>query len=61
MEFVENNDIRANLIYYNKIGNNKSIKSLNELDIYPGNTWYSGCEYFINSPEVDIILSIKIK
>ena len=28
MEFVENNDIRDNLIYYNKIGNNKSIKSL---------------------------------
>ena len=73
IDFVENNDIiysgefeftnniRDNLTYYNKIGNNKSIKSLNELDIYQGNTWYSGCGYFINSQEVANILSIKNK
>ena len=36
------NSLRSDLIYHNKIGKNKSIKSLDELKEYPGNTFFSG-------------------
>lgn len=60
-EYEFTNNIRDNLRYYKKIGKDKSIKSLKELDIYPGNTWYSGCGYFINSKEISEVISYQDK
>jgi hypothetical protein len=60
-EFEFRNNIRNNLVYYKKIGKDKSIKHIDELDSYPGNTWYSGCGYFINSTQVEKIIKNKDK
>jgi hypothetical protein len=40
------NELRADLLRYNKIGYDKSIKTVDELDKYPGNTFFSGSCFF---------------
>lgn len=59
--YVWNNALRSDLQYYKKIGPNKSIKSLDELREYPGNTFISGSAYFINSKELGSILENEYK
>lgn len=59
--FVWHDALRENLIYYNKIGPNQSIKSLQELENYKGNTFVSGCGYFLNSHEVKNLIKNKEK
>jgi len=70
-EYVQNNNIiysgilcwenalRENLLYYNKIGYDKSIKNLDELVEYPGNTFFSGSGFFLNQDEVRYIINNK--
>ena len=72
-KYVETNDIiysgaycwgnalRSDLIHRNAVGPNKSIKSLVELEEYEGNTFISGCGYFLNSNEINHILENKKK
>ncbi|MCR9137844.1 MAG: hypothetical protein NXI27_17730 [Alphaproteobacteria bacterium] len=43
--------LRKDLVHHGKIGPEKSIKSLEELDDYEGNTFVSGAGYFLNSDE----------
>jgi hypothetical protein len=50
--YIWHNALRNDLLYHKKIGDNKSIKSLDELKDYPGNTFISGSGYFLNSKEV---------
>ena len=53
--------LRSDLVFRNKVGKDQSIKSLDELEDYPGNTFISGSAYFINSDEVDSLLKHKSK
>ena len=69
--YVEANDIiysgalcwksalRSHLIHIGAIGAEKSIKSLEELEEYEGNTFFSGCGYFVNANEIERILAKK--
>ena len=43
--------LRQDLVYHNKIGPDKSIKTLAELDGFEGNTFISGAGYFLSSEE----------
>ena len=54
-----NDALRSHLIYLEAIGPNKSIKSLEELAEYEGNTFISGCGYFLNAHEVRHIVESK--
>ncbi len=57
--YVWHNALRENLIYYGLIGPTKSIKTLGELDDYEGNTFISGCGYFLNKHELNNIIDKK--
>jgi hypothetical protein len=57
--FCWENGLRDDLIRHNKIGPDKSITALEELDSYPGNTFVSGCGYFLNQDEVRSIVASK--
>ena len=59
--YIWTNALRSSLIYYNKIGENKSIKNVDELEEYPGNTFISGSGYFLNNFEIIEILKNKSK
>ena len=70
-EYIQNNNIiysgiwcwanglREDLLYHNKVGIDKSIKTLEELDKYPGNTFFSGSCFFLNNDEVQYIINNK--
>jgi len=51
--------LRADLEFHDRIGPDKSIKSLAELDTYPGNTFISGSGYFLNAAEVKSLVQRK--
>lgn len=51
--------LRQTLVASGSIGPNKSIKSLAELDGYPGNTFISGRGYFLSADEVQSLLQRK--
>lgn len=57
--FCWENSLRKDLIHYEKIGADKSIKSLKELESYRGNTFFSGSGYFLNKQEVNYIINNK--
>lgn len=59
--YVWGNALRRDLQYHKKIGPNKSIQNLDELQGYPGNTFISGSAYFINSQELTSILENEHK
>ena len=44
---------------YDRIGDGKSIESLDELDGYEGNTFISGSGYFLNSDEARSLVARK--
>jgi hypothetical protein len=54
--YIWKDTLRKDLIDHNKIGKNKSIKNLEELVDYPGNTFISGSGYFLNKNEVSQII-----
>ena len=54
-----NNALRENLLLNKRIGLDKSIKTLEELDKYPGNTFFSGSCFFLNKDEVKQIIENK--
>jgi len=70
-EYVQNNNIsysgiwcwenalRSDLLFHDKVGINKSIKTLDELDKYPENTFFSGSCFFLNNNEVKYIVNNK--
>ena len=72
-DYIQNNDIhysgfyiwkdglRDDLIFHNKVGQDKSIKFLEELNQYPGNTFISGSAYFLNQDNIITILKNKLK
>ncbi len=51
--------LRASLELHGSIGPDKSIKSLADLDAYPGNTFISGSGYFLNAAEVKSLVQRK--
>jgi len=51
--------LRDDLEYHNCIGQDKSIKSLEELTSYPGNTFISGSGYFLNAAQVKSLIQRK--
>lgn len=51
--------LRKDLIHHGRIGPDKSIKSLEELDVYEGNTFVSGAGYFLNSDEARSLVERK--
>ncbi len=51
--------LRQDLQAHNRIGPDKSIKSLSELDEYEGNTFISGAAYFLNATEVQTLVRNK--
>jgi hypothetical protein len=53
--------LREGLELHGRIGPDKSIKSLAELDAYPGNTFISGSGYFLNAAEVKSLVQRKHK
>ena len=57
--FVFTDGLRQQLLHYNKIGPEKSIKSLSELADYEGNTFVSGSGYFLNCAEAKSLVERK--
>jgi len=57
--FVWTDALRDDLLRHNRVGPGKSIKSLSELDEYPGNSFASGCGYFLNREEAQSLVSRK--
>ena len=53
--YIWKDALRKDLLYHNKIGKNKSIKNLEELVDYPGNTFISGSGYFLNKHSLYIL------
>ncbi len=51
--------LRQDLLHHNRIGADKSIKSLSELDHYQGNTFISGSGYFLNAKEAKNLVKRK--
>jgi hypothetical protein len=51
--------LRQGLLYHDKIGPDKSIKSLAELDHFQGNTFISGSNYFLNAAEAKSLIARK--
>ena len=51
--------LRKDLIARHRVGPEKSIKTIEELDNYPGNTFFSGCGYFLNAAEVAQLINQK--
>jgi len=57
--FVWANSLRENLETNQRIGPDSNIRSLSELDVYPGNTFISGCGYLISAAEVKSLVQRK--
>ena len=51
--------LRKDLIHHGRIGPEKSIKTLSELDGYEGNTFISGSGYFLSAEEVKSLVRRK--
>jgi hypothetical protein len=51
--------LRENLLHYGRIGPDKSVKWLSELDGYPGKTFVSGSAFFLSAREAKILLEAK--
>lgn len=51
--------LRDDLIAHNKVGPDKSIKTLSELNEYKGNTFFSGAGYFLSAEEARILVQRK--
>lgn len=51
--------LRDALVEQNRIGPDKSIRSLTELEEYPGNTFISGSGFFLNAEEVRSLVQRK--
>ncbi len=58
---IWNDALRSDLIHRGKIGANKSIKKIGELDEYPGNTFISGSAYLLGNEEVSYLVKNKKK
>ena len=53
--------LRKDLIFHDRIGPDKSIKNLSELEEYPGNSFITGSGYFLGKKDVIDILENKHK
>ncbi|MEO0367409.1 MAG: hypothetical protein AAF197_01340, partial [Pseudomonadota bacterium] len=51
--------LRAHMLANSKIGLDQNVKSLDELEPYPGNTFVSGSGFFLSSLEVTSLLEQK--
>lgn len=57
--WVWRDGLRQDLLHHKKIGPDKSIKEIAELDAYQGNTFISGAGYFLNSEEAKSLVERK--
>ena len=57
--FVWVNALRQDLIHHKKIGADKSINALSDLDKYQGNTFISGSGYFLSAEEAKSLVTRK--
>lgn len=57
--WVWTDSLRQALVSQGRIGYDKSIKWLTELDDYPGNTFVSGSGYFLNAQEASSLVQRK--
>ncbi len=53
--------LRRDLLHHNRIGADKSIKTLSELDSYAGNSFISGSGYFLNAEEARSLVRRKTR
>lgn len=53
------NALTDNLLQYDRVGPDRSVKSLSQLDEYCGKTFVSGSAYFMNTREVKSLLEDK--
>jgi hypothetical protein len=58
-EFAWSDHLRQDLLHHHRVGPEKSIKSLKELEEYEGNTFLSGCGYFLNCAEAKSLVQRK--
>lgn len=56
---VWTDSLRQDLLIHERIGPDKSIKSLSDLDEFEGNTFISGSGYFLNSSEAESLVERK--
>ena len=57
--FVWTEALRDNLIQNQKVGPGRSIQSIDELSGFCGNSFASGCGFFLNRGEVNRLVSMK--
>jgi len=57
--FVWGNFLRQNLVRNQRIGPDSNIRSLSELDTFPGNTFISGSGYLVSAAEVKSLVERK--
>ena len=53
------NALRKDLVFRNRVGEDKSIKSLDELASYPGDTFITGSGYILGPDDVERIIANK--
>ncbi len=51
--------LRDDLIWHDRVGTDKSIKTLSELDHYEGNSFASGSGYFLSAEEAKVLIESK--
>jgi len=51
--------LRKNLVHNGRVGKGNRLRSLKELDSYPGNTFISGSAYFISAAEAKQLIAEK--
>ena len=49
--------LRENLLHYDLVGRDKSIRSISELDQFAGNSFASGAGYFLNAEEAQKLVN----
>ena len=57
--FIWKDRLRDDMVLHNRIGPNKSVTSLSELESYKGNTFISGSGYFLSRQEVASLVKRK--
>ncbi|MGB5705778.1 MAG: hypothetical protein WBM41_03035 [Arenicellales bacterium] len=57
--WVWDDALRSDLVYYDKIGPGKCIKSLDELERYAGNSFCSGAGYLLSAEEASSLIERK--
>lgn len=58
-QYIWTDALRNDLVVRGRVGPDKSIKTIQELVNYPGNSFISGCAYFLSQIEVKYLITNK--